>query len=202
MFKSKSLKFGSDLPEFAHRLNFVKTKGNTKLPSSAGDGYAELEYTSIFDAQMVTSQLASDVKQDIHYPILDFDFKVDVVKSSSGNSHVYINKPLRKEDMDLLVDTLVNVGLLQEGVGNSWIRNGFLTLRLPWVKKGEDKSYVQQQDPSLEQPKEFVPKHTAPVQPKLQPHVEVKFTLDEDKGVYFNKEYGLMFNADKVNLLW
>ena len=200
MFKSKSLEFASKLPDFAFGLNFVKTKENCALPNSSNLGSPELEETNIFDAQMITSKHQDS---DIHYPILDFDFPVEVIKSSSGNSHVYVGKAMQKESLDKLVNTLTEVGLLQDGVRRSWVRNGFLSLRLPWVKKGEDKSYAQQQDPSLEQPKQFVSQTQAPVENSgLPPTINATFIFDEGKGIYFNKEYGLMFDMNKVNPSW
>lgn len=54
---------------------------------------------------------------------------------------------LTESQMDQLVNCLTDVGIMQSGVRQAWGKDKFLTVRLPWVKKGEDKSYAQQTFP-------------------------------------------------------
>jgi hypothetical protein len=201
MLKSKNLteSLFDKIPAFVKEHVFARTKENVKLPDSTNQGYAEVINTNIFDAQLITSKVNNDYNH--HRPILDFDFPVSVVKSSSGNSHVYIDKVLTEIQMDRLVDVLVEVGLLQEGVGNSWLRHKMLTLRPPWVKKGVDESWSQQHDPNAERPK--TPTSEQLKQPEPMPptpaDVDVKFMYDKDKDMYVCELLGLAIPAKKMS---
>lgn len=103
----------------------------------------EPEEVSIFDANLIGSRLQNT---QTHRLMLDLDFECELVPSSTpGRYHLYANKFLHHEDMDKLVNTLVEVGILNEGIKTmQWDANGELALRLPWVKKGDDRSFREQ----------------------------------------------------------
>jgi hypothetical protein len=85
--------------------------------------------------------------------LLDLDYgDVTVLRSSSGNTHLIIaGLFLTKEQHDRAVDVLAEVGILQEGFARGAQRSKFgATLRLPWVKKGEDLTWSEQKAPGLD----------------------------------------------------
>lgn len=112
--------------------------------------------TNIFEAQIITSRI--DGKSELHSPILDLDIPHALVPSSTpGRAHLYLGVKLDTNEMNRLVDTLVEVGILQRGIGAQWRRHGHLGARLPWVKKGEDRSWLsQQQDDVCVEPQRVV----------------------------------------------
>lgn len=102
-----------------------------------------LEETGPFDAQLISSRIGPHQ----HRVILDLDMECELIQSSTpGRYHLYLNKILEEEQMDTLITTLVQVGILEDGIKKlQWDIDKELTLRLPWVKKGDDRSCRQRQ---------------------------------------------------------
>lgn len=89
------------------------------------------------DANVVTSEI---VGADTHAPAFDVDFPVTVVSSSTeGHYHLYIDKEMSFKEYIKLLKAMVDAGIVQEGYYKAAAANGYTTLRLPWIKKGEEK---------------------------------------------------------------
>jgi len=72
-----------------------------------------------------------------HKPMIDLDFGVEVVNSSTpGHNHLYIDKDLTEDQYIKLLTTMVEVGLVQPNVLEALKKRGQTHLRLPGVKKG------------------------------------------------------------------
>lgn len=103
----------------------------------------ELTSVPIEDALLVSSKT-----DDGHYVILDIDFPVEVLPSSTpGKHHVYIDKIISEEHMEKLLKVMVEVGLVNEGIYDlQWRSSKEVSLRLPWVIKGEDRPLSAQSE--------------------------------------------------------
>lgn len=71
-------------------------------------------------------------------PTLDIDIPCEFVPSTTpGHGHLYIDKPMSYDDYVYLVEALVHVGIVEQGVLYSLKQRGFTGVRLPWIKKPE-----------------------------------------------------------------
>lgn len=91
------------------------------------------------DLPVVTNEnpnLMCSGKDDLHYPVLDIDFFVHAFPSSTnGHSHLVIQKPLTATEYQKLLDTLVEVGIVQKGYADQLKKFGYTCVRLPWIAK-------------------------------------------------------------------
>lgn len=99
------------------------------------------------DADVVSSALlGSDGEpSDRHMVLLDIDHPAWLVKSSTpGKFHLYIEVPngIAWLDYQLLLDSLADCGVIEEGYANASKQRGATMLRLPWVKKEQAPSSV------------------------------------------------------------
>lgn len=75
---------------------------------------------------------------DIHKPILDIDFPVKAIGSSTpGHFHLYIDKEMPWYDYELLLRAMTVVGLLEPGYLDASLKRKHTSVRLPWVRKPE-----------------------------------------------------------------
>lgn len=94
----------------------------------------------IEEAEIVTSMCQDEDAK--HIVALDIDFPVYVVPSTTpGHNHLYIEKKLTKIQLTTLLQTLAEVGIIEEGYRDSSIKRGYTCLRLPWIKKKLPSSY-------------------------------------------------------------
>lgn len=71
-----------------------------------------------------------------HKPVLDIDMPVKIFPSSTeGHFHLFIDKEMSWEDYCKLMNTMADVGLLEQGYVNASIARGYSAIRLPWIKK-------------------------------------------------------------------
>lgn len=105
------------------------------------DGLEQTE--NVDEANAITSKVAKaggirPLDEEVHKPILDIDFPVHVVPSSTpGHSHVYIDKAMPWDKLKALLDALADAGVVERGYADASIDQGFTTVRAPWVKKTE-----------------------------------------------------------------
>lgn len=147
-------KLMNQLPEFVRGNKFFRQDYIDELgESSAGgeEGRAALKdiygiedspvESTIQGANLISSQVNNDSKYIRHYPIIDCDYPVAVLPSSTKDHyHLFIGKSLSEAHMDTLVKTLTDLGLMQNGVKvNQWDKRKALFARVPWVKKGDFK---------------------------------------------------------------
>ncbi len=97
--------------------------------------------------------ISSKLLNGKHSPILDLDFAAMLVESTNpGHYHLYLDGiELDDDQMDDLIESLVRVGILQEGILRRWNHDGAQFARPPWVKKpeggvGSDETQVEVDD--------------------------------------------------------
>lgn len=98
--------------------------------------FSQSTKTSAIKANVMCSDL--DDLSEGHFLILDVDYPVEVLKSSSGNSHLIFGKYMTKEDMLEVVEVLGKHGVVQKKWADSARSHGYATLRLPGVSKYND----------------------------------------------------------------
>lgn len=117
-------------------------------------GVKDLKKSNILEGNLISSAVDGNWHgySPLHYPILDLDIPSYYFPSSTnGHAHLYLDIALSEEKMTKLVDVLVECGILNQGIKTmQWERNKELTLRPPWVRKGEEKSLVEQQYPEVD----------------------------------------------------
>ena len=74
-----------------------------------------------------------------HYPIFDLDVPhVYVPSTTKGHGHLIIQKKMSLESMLALYAELVDHGLMGPGFAEATRIRGFASIRLPWIKKGDE----------------------------------------------------------------
>lgn len=89
-------------------------------------------------AETLTANLVSSALEGNHWhaPVLDIDFPVSVVPSSTpGHFHLYIDAPMGWEVYRTLLEALRDAGILQWGFVENSIIQKQSSLRVPWVRK-------------------------------------------------------------------
>lgn len=137
----------SSVPQWLTNAVFARVRGGGLLGgykngvNTFNDPDA-LEDVSIEDAQVMTAKIDGSKYYRL---LLDLDVDHFYSESSSGNGHLVIDVEMSREEHDLVMETLASVGVLQQGYAEgSKIKRQGAALRLPWVKKGEDKSLREQ----------------------------------------------------------
>jgi hypothetical protein len=75
-----------------------------------------------------------------HAVLLDLDVPAYLVRSSTpGHSHLYVTVSAAWDDYVAFLKAAVKIGMLEQGYVNACIERGMTSLRLPWVKKGEER---------------------------------------------------------------
>lgn len=143
------IKIPTPLPMWVYKFNKwykvpaeslgVDSSDVNRTPHELGEPVNPLE------ANLISSKVNSPFNN--HKPLLDIDFAVvNIPSSTPGHSHLYFDILLDEDDMEKLVNVLVEVGILNKGIKTAqWDVHKELTVRPPWVKKGEEKSLVEQQ---------------------------------------------------------
>lgn len=74
-----------------------------------------------------------------HRPVLDLDFPAYVVPSSTdGHCHLYLDRAMSWETYRTLLHALAAAGVLEQGYVGASVDREHTTVRLPWVKKGDE----------------------------------------------------------------
>lgn len=96
-------------------------------------------------ADLMTANVLTSGKPDdpMCYPVLDLDFRCQLLTSTSGHCHLVIEKQVTREQYDKLLTVLRDIGLYDEGCYKNWKRAGFTGVRLPWIckEKGDSKDF-------------------------------------------------------------
>lgn len=102
--------------------------------NSEGGFMPHRELVTNLDANVISSE-AEDGR---HYPVLDIDFPIYVIPSSTpGNFHLYIEKGLSWDQYSKLLIALADAGIIQEGYLGACLERRATYVRLPWVTKTE-----------------------------------------------------------------
>lgn len=91
-------------------------------------------------ANLISSVLADGYHSDgdglMHAPVIDVDFPIAVVPSSTpGHFHLYIDKPMFWDQYVELLAALENAGIVQHGFVHHSVNRKKSVLRMPWVNK-------------------------------------------------------------------
>ena len=88
------------------------------------------------EANIITSEVEGS---DTHKIVLDIDFPAQLIPSSTeGHYHLIIDKELTWEQYERLLFTMADMDLLEEGYVSASHARGYTSVRLPWIKKGDD----------------------------------------------------------------
>lgn len=89
--------------------------------------------TNLGAANAVTSLNSENLT---HKPVLDIDLPVKLIPSSTGGHfHLYIDKEMSWGKYLLLLNALVEVGIVEQGYVDAASRRGYTAVRLPWIEK-------------------------------------------------------------------
>lgn len=98
------------------------------------DEPTRLEVREYCTANLISSELKD--QSGLHLPLLDIDFCCHLIPSSTqGHFHLVFDKTLTKEDYTKLLTVLHEVGIIESGVFNRFLREGRTYLRRPGDKK-------------------------------------------------------------------
>lgn len=123
--------------------DFIKDHMLTTIdPADARNYDSQAQNLIPFDhlgtAHAVTSVLND---HDIHRPVLDIDFPVHVIPSSTpGHFHLYLDKTYSSDNYFALLQDLAKHRIIEKGFANSSAARGFSAVRLPWISKDEPKT--------------------------------------------------------------
>lgn len=93
---------------------------------------------TLVGAETLTANLVSSALEGYpwHAPVLDIDFPISVVPSSTpGHHHLYIDAPMGWEAYGKLLRALRDAGILQWGFVENSLNQGQSSVRPPWVRK-------------------------------------------------------------------
>lgn len=153
------------LPQWAWKQGLRTNVDFTSNPDSAAV-YRNPERqpqhcADITEAQVITSRIEYPQDTDLHKPILDIDFPIQCVPSTTpGHFHLYMDKELSWEKYRTLLKALAEAGIIEQGYAGASIARGYTAVRPPWVRKEEQPTPAAPEEP---QPA------SAPVE---HPHVE------------------------------
>lgn len=102
--------------------------------------------------------MCSDIDgyDDHHFLILDIDYQVEVLKSSSNNNHIVFGRAIDTKSMNKVLAVMAEVGLVQKTWADNAIANGYATLRAPGIQKhAVDDSLGFDEHGNIETPEKF-----------------------------------------------
>lgn len=129
-----------ELPPFmvGHELSFIEDLD--KQEYVADNEHKTVE--GLDEANLISSKVKGTSR---HKVILDLDFDAALLPSSTpGHHHLYLDKELTKEQMETLLFALLDAGIIAVGNMNQWLKFKAQYLRLPWVKKGENATKIDE----------------------------------------------------------
>jgi hypothetical protein len=101
--------------------------------------YSEIlpeEVTNLEEANVVLSLLEGTGPEPRHAPVIDIDIPhVYVPSSTPGHGHLYLDINMSNRAFWVLMEALVNAGVVEQGYLNASRARGYASVRLPWVKK-------------------------------------------------------------------
>lgn len=128
----------SRLPEWMHSHKLA-TIPEARFEDAEEDDAYESEHVPtdrIQDAEIILSTDALGR----HRPVLDIDFPVHVVPSSTpGHYHLYLDKPLPWPRYRRLLEALADAGIIEPGYARVSIARRYTSVRLPWIRKDTTK---------------------------------------------------------------
>jgi hypothetical protein len=109
---------------------------DAQIPGGSNSADRHLHETRSPALKANANLVSSLCKDGKHRPVLDFDFPVRyVVSTTPGHGHLYIDKPLRWAQYKRLLKVMVEIGLLEPGYVSASLAREATFVRPPWVKK-------------------------------------------------------------------
>lgn len=108
------------------------------------DGLSDKEFDNAEKCSTVKANvMCSDVEtfDSRHLLILDIDCPVEVLESSSGNSHIVIGRALSFEALTEILDVLALHGVVQKAWAKAAKDRGYAALRAPGITKNDLEDY-------------------------------------------------------------
>lgn len=96
--------------------------------------FSHVRVDTIDEAHVICSQ----GKDEMHRPILDIDFPVHVVPSSTeGHFHLFLDRPMTYNTYMRLLAALANAGIIEQKYASVSEARGYTSVRLPWIRKAK-----------------------------------------------------------------
>lgn len=104
------------------------------------------DYNDMYDAETtdlnaacVATSLRRQIGEARHMLMLDIDAEAFLIPSSTpGHNHLYVDASMTTDQLENLLDALTAAGIIEPGYANASKSRGYTSLRLPWVRKGEE----------------------------------------------------------------
>lgn len=128
------------LPSFVrkHRLATISTKDEDGDYTNETIPVEDLDCAEVITSQSNIPDVWGDRDGGFHRPILDIDFPVVVIPSTTpGHNHLYIDRPMPWRNYAKLLKVLAEVDIIEWGYADASIEREHSAVRLPWVKKAE-----------------------------------------------------------------
>jgi hypothetical protein len=113
-------------------------------PDGQGDGREEapdLEHAEAVSSKYTPDGWVTLANSDEHALLLDLDVPAWLIPSSTpGHSHLFVDLRVQGKDLWDFLDLAAKIGLVEEGYVGACKSRGMTSLRLPWIKKGEEPS--------------------------------------------------------------
>lgn len=127
----------NQLPSFIHGHQLATIPAGSNDPAEDDYSSQHVPVENIDTADIITSH---EPGSDLHRPVLDIDFPVAVIPSSTpGHFHLYIDRPMPWAKYASLLEKLAEAGVIEEGYANVSTARKYTSVRLPWVKKQSKK---------------------------------------------------------------
>jgi hypothetical protein len=85
---------------------------------------------------VVTSLMVGGRGEGEHMPVIDCDYPVYVVPSSTpGHYHLYLNKPISWKHYRRVLRAMSHAGLIEPGYYRASLKRRLTRVRLPWIRK-------------------------------------------------------------------
>ena len=129
----------ANLPQWAWKLGLRNNVDFTRNPDSRTNNRERErpEHCSdIKQAQVITSRVEYPQVTGDHKPVLDIDFPVQCVPSTTpGHFHLYMDKELSWDQYKTLLHALAEAGIIEDGYRWASIAREYTAVRVPWVRK-------------------------------------------------------------------
>lgn len=100
--------------------------------------FANLVSSRVERADMAPFNGGVDKEYELHLPVLDLDYDVQLVPSSTpGHFHLYLNRPIPWRKYVNVLNALADAGLVEYGWAAASIRQGASFVRKPGEPKEE-----------------------------------------------------------------
>lgn len=130
---NKARDLWSLLPKWLHKQELAQMG----VPGDVEEddySFSHVRVDSIDEAHVICSQ----DKLGNHRPILDIDFPVHVVPSSTeGHFHLFLDKQMNFDTYMRLLAALANAGIIESKYASVSEARGYTSVRLPWIRKAK-----------------------------------------------------------------